>query len=118
MDKFHGNQSSSDSKKTKKKKKKKKINEIAAEVVVEATTEQAFARHCRRRRQKGDPPPARRPVDDARVAKVATGACCMPAAKDAIAKRNDAVRIWELVRERIRCAAWDTMLQRSKTAAS
>ena len=57
-----------------------------------------------------------RPVDDARVAKVAKQvlAACS-AAKTAIAQRNEAVRIWELVRERIRCTAWDTMLQRSKT---
>ena len=57
-----------------------------------------------------------RAVDDERVAKVAKQvlAACS-AAKAAIVRRNEAVRIWELLRERIRCAAWDTMLQRSKT---
>jgi hypothetical protein len=53
-------------------------------------------------------------VDDKRVAKVAKQvlAACS-AAKAAISRRNEAVRIWELVRERIRASAWHAMLQRS-----
>jgi len=53
-------------------------------------------------------------VDDVRVAKVAKqvlSACS--AAKSAIARRNEAVQLWELVRERVRASAWHAMLQRS-----
>ena len=58
--------------------------------------------------------PSGTPVDDKRVLKVAKQvlAACS-AAKAAIEQRTEAVRVWGLVRERVRSSAWSVMLQRT-----